>query len=209
MKLFIRTLSLSLFVLLSGNGMGQMGQMINTSILEGDFNALKGQKNVDVQFVFDDMMVGTGLTEEQYVAKKTKEYNEKEAGKGDTWAIAWVNDRERLYYPKFLELFNARSEGSPLASVNNEAAEYRLVVRTVSTEPGYNIGISRKPAMIGASVKLVRIDAPDTVLGDLIIVNCPGGNAMGFDYDTGGRIAECYAKLGKELIVYLQKKQWK
>jgi hypothetical protein len=33
----------------------------------------------------------------------------------------------------------------------------------------------------------------------LTIVNAPGQDAMGFDYDTGLRLQEAYAKSGKEI----------
>jgi hypothetical protein len=38
-----------------------------------------------------------------------------------------------------------------------------------------------------------------------MLTQVPGQDAMGFDYDTGGRIAESYAKAGKEIGHYLLK----
>jgi len=205
-----RTIAALPLLLLGTGAMAQMyGSGVSTSMISGDFKALKGEKTVDIDFVYDGMLVGNGMTNDQYLTKKTKEYNDKEKGKGDTWAIAWINDRERLYEPKFLELYNSRMDGAQKADKENNDAKYRLIVKTVATEPGYNIGISKRPSSVGALIQLVAIAAPTEVLGEMIVSNCPGANAMGFDYDTGGRIAEAYAKLGKEVATYLMKKQWK
>lgn len=205
-----KTLALIFAVLLGSGAMAQMyGSAIRTSMISGDFKALKNEKSVDVDFVYENMLVGNGMTNEQYITKRTKELNDKEAGRGDKWAVSWITDREKKYHPKFLELYNSRMDGKQKAGLDKDDAKYRLIVRTVSTEPGYNIGISKMPANIGASITLVETANPTEILGEMVVNNCPGGNAMGFDYDTGGRIAEAYAKLGKEVATYLQKKQWK
>lgn len=208
MRLSKTLAALPLLLIGTSAGAQMMGQT-RTTLLNGDFKALKGEAEVDVVFVYDGMLVGNGLTNEQYVTKKTKELNDKEAGRGDKWATNWIGDRAELYHPKFFELYNKVMDGKQKAAENNSAAKYRLIVKTVSTEPGYNIGISRVPASIGATIQLVEIANPDVVLGEVAITNVPGSNAMGFDYDTGGRIAECYAKLGKEISNWMIKKQWK
>jgi len=38
------------------------------------------------------------------------------------------------------------------------------------------------------------------------VKNCPGRDALGFDFDTGYRIEEAYAMLGKSVARYLLKR---
>ena len=167
----------------------------------GSFSALKGEKTVNIQFTYDNMMVGK-YTEADYLAKKTKEYNEKEAGKGDNFAKSWVADRVARFEPKFEELFN--DGGSLSGSRDNADAKYTLVVNTDFTEPGYNIGVSKMPASINATIKLVE-KAGGNELGAMQVVGVPGSQFGGYDFDTGSRLAESYAKLGKELRKYIDK----
>ena len=61
----------------------------------GSVSALKGEKNINTEFTYDNMGVGKFKTEAEYVAKKTDEYNKKEPGKGDKWAQDWVADQNR------------------------------------------------------------------------------------------------------------------
>ena len=41
------------------------------------------------------------------------------------------------------------------------------------------------------------------------VLNAPGTTFMGYDFDTGLRISEAYAKAGKEIAGYLAKKAYK
>jgi hypothetical protein len=165
----------------------------------GTLDFLNGQKSLLVKYDYSEMAVGKFPKEEDYIAKKREEYNTKEAGKGDKWAESWVADRAARFEPKFEELFNhyCAEKGLP-CSKTAENAEYEMVVHTFFTEPGYNIGISRQNAYIDADVSFRRIaDGEEVcVIG---FDNVPGMLAMGYDFDTGQRISESYAKLGKSL----------
>ncbi len=81
-----------------------------------------------------------------------------------------------------------------------------MKVHTTSLSAGYNIGISRKNANINAVISVYKNDAPDNVLIQVIYTGAEGGGAMGYDYDTGYRIYECYAKLAKTLAKTILKK---
>ena len=65
-------------------------------LAEGDLKPLAGQKEINLEFVYSDMKVGK-MSEADYVKKKKDEYNKKEAGKGDAWEKAWMEDRETRY----------------------------------------------------------------------------------------------------------------
>ena len=78
-------------------------------------------------------------------------------------------------------------------------AKYTMIVKTVSIEPGWNIGISRKNAEIDLEVWIVETANKSSKLASFTISNVPGGTAFGYDFDTGLRISEAYAKAGKSL----------
>ena len=81
-----------------------------------------------------------------------------------------------------------------------------LIFKTVKTEPGWNIGITRAPAYIDAEAWIVDSKDRGKVLAKLTITKSPGRDAMGYDYETGARIQEAYAKAGKELGAYIKGK---
>jgi hypothetical protein len=178
------------------------GAMLNAQkikIKSGSLDFLKGQTSLLVKFDYSNMAVGKFSKEEDYIAKKKAEYNEKEAGKGDKWAEAWVNDRSARFEPKFEELFNEYCSKKGLTCSQTAAnAEYEMAVHTFFTEPGYNIGISRANAYIDVEISFRKI-ADGEEVAVIGFDNVPGMLAMGYDFDTGQRISEAYAKLGKSL----------
>ena len=69
------------------------GAMLNAQKIKmksGSLDFLKGQTSLLVKYDYSNMAVGKFTDEAEYIAKKKAEYNEKEAGKGDKWAEAWV-----------------------------------------------------------------------------------------------------------------------
>ena len=92
---------------------------------KGSLDFLKGQKSLLVTFDYSNMGVGKFEKEEDYIAKKTADYNNSEAGKGDKWAEAWKNDRATRYEPKFETLFNEYT--SKIGLVGNRT-DYRCRV---------------------------------------------------------------------------------
>lgn len=88
-------------------------------ILQGDINFLEGQTSLKTEFVYDNMIIGKNKgmkkPETEYRAEKKKTYNEKEAGRGDTWEQAWIADRQNRFEPQFRELF---SEYSKISTVD-------------------------------------------------------------------------------------------
>jgi len=168
-------------------------------VTEGDIKALKNEPSINIEFTYNGMRVGKFKTEEDYVTKKTEEYNKKEAGKGDTWAKSWVNDREERYEPKFVELF---TENSNMKEDKN--ATYTLIFNTSFTEPGFNIGVMRQNAYIDGEVTIVETKNRNNVIAKLTVSKAPGRDVMGVDFDTGWRISEAYAKAGKSLGKYIK-----
>ena len=174
-------------------------------LIEGDLSILKDQKSVRTLFSYDDMSVGKFSKEADYIAKKKAEYNEKEAGRGESWEKAWIDDRKDRFEPQFRELFSKYAELSTV----DENAPYTLIFKTTSTEPGWNIGITRSPAYIDGEAWIVQSDSPDKVLARISILKSPGRDVMGYDFETGARLQEAYAKAGKSLGAFIKKNQGK
>lgn len=175
-------------------------------IESGNLSPLKGEKELNIEFLYDGMAVGKFKNEKEYVAKKKKEYNEKEAGKGDSFEINWTESRQFQYEPKFIELFNKyASEFGMKASKKSSSAKYTIIVKTTFTEPGWNVGISRAPAYTNLEISVIET-ATKSAVAVVTLTKSPGKDAMGFDYDPSNRIAESYAKGGKEFAQFLEKK---
>lgn len=172
-------------------------QKIKTN--SGNPTILNAETTLNIEFNYDNLSVGKYNNEKDYVTAKTEEYNKKEAGKGDTWAASWARDKATRYEPKFIELFTITS-----GMMVNKDAKYTLIFKTLSIEPGYNIGISRKNAQIDGEVWIVETANRDHKVATLTIENVPGGTAFGYDFDSGLRISEAYANAGKKLAKYLK-----
>jgi len=165
----------------------------------GTLSILKSQKNIRVQFDYSNMTVGKKLTEEEYVNKKMSERNEKSQGSGENWRSGWINARKDRYQPKFIELFNKQTNKQSLTILENGDSQYTLIVKTVYTEPGFNVGVLRERARVNFVFLLVETLNPTKVIAELSADAIPGGQTMGYDFDSSSRIAESYAKVGKML----------
>ncbi|KAA2241959.1 hypothetical protein F0L74_19060 [Chitinophaga agrisoli] len=196
---FIPKLSAALLVaMMASNANAQ-----KLKLTEGDLSALKGQTELNSEFTYDGLRVGKFDKEDDYIHKKTEEYNGKEAGRGDTWAKAWKDDREARYEPKFSELFN---EYAGLKMNHNKSAKYTLIFKTSFIEPGYNVGVWRKNASMDGEVWIVETANPSKPVAKISVEKAQGRVFGGFDFDTGVRIAEAYADAGKALGKFVKGK---
>lgn len=163
MKLTAKSLALLPLVFFSIN---TNAQKIKTT--EGDLSVLKNESAINFEFIYDGMTVGKYANEQDYLKAKTEEYNKKEPGRGDTWAKSWVTDRASRFEPKFIELFMKYGNVSA-----KKDAKYTLIFKTISTEPGYNVVISRKNAEIDAEVWIVETANRSKKIATLTVSNAP------------------------------------
>ncbi|ELR69019.1 hypothetical protein C900_05577 [Fulvivirga imtechensis AK7] len=175
-------------------------------ITSGDPGFLKGQKKINVVYDYSNMGVGKFDREEDYVKDKSEKLNEKESGRGDEWKKNWVADRKERFEPKFEELFNKQLEKVGVKVGQFDDAEYTLVLKTTYTEPGFNVGVVRKSAFTNLEAVFMQTGSEEPVMV-IALEKSPGRDAMGYDFDTGYRIQESYAKAGKELGQFLVKKK--
>ena len=164
-------------------------------LVAGSLLPVKGQRVILTEFNYDNMVISKDeIPEQDYVKRKKRDYDAKEPGRGDKWEKAWIADRKTRFEPKFNELFSKHAN----VAIAGES-KYKLIFKTIMTEPGWNVGMVRVPARINAEAFIVEIDNPSNVIARFTIMNAPGRDAAGFDYDTGYRLQEAYAKSGKEI----------
>ena len=176
-------------------------------VTSGSLDFLNSVDAFNVEYVYDPAMVVGKMTEQDYIEKKVSEYNAKEAGRGDKWLVSWVADRENRFQPKFKELFNkyAAEKNAPVIDTASNK-EYKLIVNTYFTEPGFNVGVMRKNAAI--SIKAKFVNSNNEEVATMTIINASANNFWGTDFDSGYRLQETYAVAGRELAKFLYKK-WK
>lgn len=184
-----------------GLGMGMTPAKSKISIQSGDVSKLKG-KTFKVEFTYDNISVGKFASEDEYIAKKKAEYNEKEPGRGDKWAAAWKADRANRFEPAFIAKWNELGEASG-TKVSKDAGDDKLIIKTTSMEPGFNVGVAHEPANIYAT--LTFQDAGGKTLAVVQADKVPGQTFTG-DFDTGLRLSESYEKLGKDVYKTISKK---
>lgn len=193
----LKTVMLGLLVIVAGAASAQ-----KVTQTEGNASVLKGQKKVNVEFVYDDFSVGKEK-ESDYVARKVKEYNEKEAGRGDKWKNSWISDRKGTYEPQFFELFNKYSGGIQGGAFTD--AKYTLIVKIKRIEPGFNVYVMKKYAELDVEISVVETANKGKVLAKIKADKAPGRTYGLSDMDTGVRIGETFAMLGKTFGKWLTK----
>jgi hypothetical protein len=163
-------------------------------VISGNLADLKGVDKIKIVFDYSDLAVGDFKNENDYIAKKMADAEKDKPGTGETWKSKWFSDRPERYEPKFMELFSKYTES--IKSGKDVESDVVMNVHCTFIEPGYNIGISRKPAAIDFTV---RYKKGETEIAVVTIAKAPGSGAMGYDFDAGFRISEGFAKAGKEL----------
>lgn len=195
----LKGLAVTTFVLLlSVHGFGQ-----KVYLTEGDLSPLKSEKAIDFEFKYDSMVMGGKghPTEAEYVAKKTADYNKKEPGKGDAWALKWKEDRESMYQPAFTKAFEQYSSLQMQAK-----AKYTLIFKTTFTEPGFNIMVHQEPARINGVAWIVETANKSHVIAKLSLDKANGRGYWGSEFDTGQRLTEAYEEAGRGLGYFIKGK---
>lgn len=191
------------FMLCIGVAYGQ-----KMKVEDGGFKFIKGQKEINVEFVYDNMrLYKDNRTNEEYMEARAKELNEKSKGNGDTWKKKWIASRELIYEPKFLELMNKYlgKEQNMDFQQNLTDAKYTLIVETVWVYPGWNAAVMRQPAKVSTNLKFVETANRKNVLLEVNAKDAPG-DSYGGTFSNEDRIGEGYAKTGKSLAKLINKK---
>lgn len=176
-------------------------------VLEGDFKDLKGITEYNLVFDYSDLEIPKYDNEEEFLKDKMAKREEKEAGSGEKFKKSWYSDREERYEPKFIESFNKRYDEFQVGK-NMANAEYTMKIHTTLLYAGYNVGVMRQPSKVDAIITVYKANDPADVLFAVKYRKAEGNGAMGYDFDSGYRISESYAKLAKTLAKTINKKAW-
>ena len=180
------------------------GQKLKIS--KGDVKQLKSISEYSVEFDYSNLEIPKYSSEEEFLKDKMAKREEKEPGAGERFRESWFSDREERYHPKFIESFNKRFKNGEKKVSDDSNAEYVMSIHTQKMYPGYNVGVVRHNAEITAEITIYKKSDPSKIIFQGTYTDVQGGGAAGYDFDSGYRISECYAKLAKEFAELILKK---
>lgn len=178
-------------------------------VSDGDIKNLAGITEFNLEFDYSNLEIPKYDSEEAFLEDKMQKREEKDpgTGAGEKFKNSWFSDREEFYEPKFIESFNKRFKNGEIMVAKDKAdAKYTMRVHSTLIYAGYNVGIVRNNAKIDAVVSVYETASPDNVLLEGSYFNVQGSGAMGYDFNSGYRISESYAKLAKEFANLIRKK---
>ncbi len=193
-----------LFAQYGGGGGAPMAAMNS-----GDVSNLTKVRNVNIVYSYADLGVGAFRKEEDYLNKKCDDMKKKDPSACEKFRKDWVEGRKTKFEPRFELLFNKYAEKMAFMQGTNYSTnqDITLEVHTVFIEPGYNIGISSKPATI--DMECTFKDKSGKILCVIFIKNAVGASAMGYDFDVTSRLVESYSKASKMLAALIKKERKK
>ncbi|MCV9388643.1 hypothetical protein [Reichenbachiella ulvae] len=174
-------------------------------VKSGNVKDLSSFKSYNMEYTYhEDLMVGK-KTEEEYLEEKRTEKNADEAGTGDAWVATWNENKEGgKFFEKFETLFNDQLTKAGVSGTRDNAdADCTLKMDVYYLDPGFNVGVMRRPAYVSMTATFVA-DGQEIAVIDLEMA--PGQGAGGYDFDASYRISESFEKTGKTLGGYLDKK---
>lgn len=168
---------------------------------KGNFKFLKGETEVEVQFDYSDLkLLKENLTEEEYIANRKKDLNDKEAGNGDVWEKKWRSSKEAIWQPKFIELLLKTATKKTGIRFKEESPEsrYLMKVEVVWIYPGWDVFMMKQAAKVTTKITLVEKNNPDTILVYLDAIEAPG-DQYGSNFSNESRVGEGFAKTAKTI----------
>ncbi|MCB0456252.1 MAG: hypothetical protein R2776_01125 [Flavobacteriaceae bacterium] len=175
-------------------------------ITEGNFKNLKGITAYNLEFDYTGVMIPNYDSEEDFLKDKMAKRDEKDPEAGEKFKKSWFEDRENRYEPKYIESFNKRFKNGEIKVGKDIGAAYTMKIQTTLLWPGYNVGVWRNNSKLEAIVSVYKTEDPSQVLWVANYTKIEGMGAMGYDFDSGYRISEAYAKLAKEVAANIKKK---
>ena len=174
-------------------------------IISGNPKMFKEAKSYYLTFNYSDLSVAKYGDEQAYIEYMKDDAEKRKKGSSEQWLEKWNGDRVNFYQPKFIELFDKNlSHRKAKADTQLTSQKHELNVHTTFIEPGFNKNGKRSPALIDVTVTISEINNPNQQLV-ISMKGVPGNEVMGSYYPDYLRIAEAYAKCGKELAKYMSR----
>ncbi len=174
-------------------------------LVAGNPKLFKQVGNLHLTFDYSDMDVGEYGNEDAYIEYMKDDAERRKKGSSEAWLAEWNDIRIELFQPKFIELFNKYSNSKKVTIDEKFTNQlYELNIHTIFIEAGFNKNGKRAPALINVIVIISEINKPENQLV-ISVTGAPGNEVMSSYSPDYNRIAEAYAKLGKELAKYMAK----
>jgi hypothetical protein len=187
---------LSILIVISFSSQAQ-----KMKIIQGSLQGLKGQTSYDIKFSYDSMFVGRGIPENEYLDAVSARWELKEPGKGPAFVKMWFDDRQRLYEPEFVKNFENHSK----IKLNDKNATYTLLLKTNSTEGGWDLWMEGSAAIIAGELWIVESADHSKVKARIRLRDSQGKDSNGGDFEMTTRIKSAYASAGKWLGIFILK----
>jgi hypothetical protein len=154
-------------------------------------------------FDYSQMKVDSFSSEENFIETTVGKYNLKEPSRGDKWKKDWFSDRLNIFTPRFELLFSKHIKRKISYSTKNNSSNYVIVVHTTHTYLGFGEHLIYSLVVWAAECDFeISIYKSDNMKEPVLfgtIDHVKGADSGGYYYETGVRIGESYARLGREL----------
>lgn len=195
MKQVRHTLFLTFFLCVS-----IIAQAQEVTLTKGNLEFLKGEKTINIEFVYDKLKIDDYGKEENFIKIKKAEKDAKEPGGGEKWLKEWEDDKKNKFEARFILRFG---ENGKIAF--NKESKYTLVFSTLYMEGGYSVGVAKKNAVIDAQAWIIETGKPDKKLAMFVIDRAPESMWRGAAFDSGDRISQAYMLAAKQLAIFIKK----
>jgi hypothetical protein len=192
-------------VLLAGAMLVSMTMMSqDMDVVKGDFNFLKDQKEINVEFTYDNLkLLKENKSDAEYVSERVADLNGKAKGSGESWKKKWYSSRDLL-----ANVVLSKEGKDVVFQEEAKQAKYTLIVDAVWIYPGYNVVMAKKGAKVSTVLRFVETGNKKNVVLEIKSDEAPG-DVFGGSFSNEDRIGEGYAKTGKSLAKMLLKKAYK
>ncbi|MFZ4931516.1 hypothetical protein [Chryseobacterium sp. Mn2064] len=166
----------------------------------GNFDFLKDQSEVNVQFIFENATYHEkNLTEKQYLENRKEDIVKKKSpAVWEGWKSQWENFKSSEFGDYFLKGINEKNK--KIVFKKDVQTKYTLIVDAKWIYAGWYGGmIGSQPGKLSATLTFVETEDPSKVVAKLQADKVEGnkGNKE-FDWEYG-RIAAAYEVTGKKL----------
>ncbi|MDW9381996.1 hypothetical protein [Chryseobacterium sp. JV558] len=168
------------------------------NIESGNFDFLKDQTEVNVQFKFEKpLFQADNYTEAQYLERRKAETLAKKGEESwKEWDEEWQKHKESVFLDRFIQGLNGKAKKIKFSK--GVTAKYTLILDTKWIYAGWT-GFVTQPAKLSSELIFVETENPSKVLAKIQGDKIEGiGSKVSYHMEYG-RISAAYEKTGKEL----------
>jgi hypothetical protein len=164
----------------------------------GNFDFLKDQTEVNVQFKFENpLFQAENYTEAQYLERrKTETLAKKSEESWRKWDEEWQKHKESVFFDKFIDGLNDKAKKIKFSK--NASVKYTLIIESKWIYAGWS-GFVMHPGTLSSELIFVETENPSKVLAKVQGDKIEGiGSKVNYGMEYG-RISAAYEKTGKLL----------